>query len=119
VGERLKKLHSLIWIFIRSGDLPMKPDEIVVGGYYVMQEGGSIHHFYATDKYGKAWYRAYNMQNGEYVLTNRSSLEHLVWKAERRATAEEIGRLQEPKAEIEYQRSSLGKALRQTRDRRW
>jgi hypothetical protein len=95
----------------------MKPNEIELGGYYVMQGGRSIHHFYVTDKYGKAWYRAYDMYDGEYIFTNRCSIEHLVWKAERKATATEISRLHEWKPFVETPRTSLGKALGRTRYR--
>jgi hypothetical protein len=95
----------------------MRPNEIVVGGYYVMQGGGSIHHFYATDKYGKAWYRAYDMYDGSYILTIHCSMENLVWKAERKATTEEISKIDQPDFNLGLfpgRKWSLRDALRST-----
>ncbi len=97
----------------------MKPDEIKVGGYYVMQGSGVIRHFFALTPRGRALYRTYDPLSGEYILTCTCSTENLVYRAERKATPEEISRLQEWRPYTETQRSSLGKALKRTSDKRW
>lgn len=97
----------------------MKPEEVTVGGYYVMQNSGVIRHFYDLTPTGKARYRSYSPYDGDYMMTSHCAVEDFSYRAERKATKEEISRLSEWKPRTEYPTRSLGKALRGTSRNRW
>jgi hypothetical protein len=100
----------------------MKPNELIVGGYYVREEKNTILHFYNARSDGEACFHAYNQQDGKYKFSSSCGLGTMMIWADRKATVEEIGKLQprEPSiVEFEWRSSSLRKALRSTSGSRY
>jgi hypothetical protein len=95
----------------------MKPNEITVGGYYVREERKLILHFYSAGSDGLARYHGYDLKDGKFRHTGSCELGTMMQWAERKATTEEIRRVQprEPVVEVfERHGSPLRRALRST-----
>jgi hypothetical protein len=95
----------------------MKSNELTVGGYYVREEKSTILHFYSAGSDGLARYHAYNLKDGKFGHTGSCYLGTMMYWADRKATVEEISRVQPrvPVMEVfERYGSPLRRALRST-----
>jgi len=95
----------------------MKSNDLTVGSYYVREEKSTILHFYSAGSDGLARYHAYNLNDGKFRHTGSCYLGTMMYWADRKATIEEISRVQ-PREQVvevyERHRSPLRRALRST-----
>jgi hypothetical protein len=100
----------------------MKPNELIVGGYYIREERCLILHFYSAGSDGLARYHAYDLKDGKFRHTGSCDLGTMMFWTDRKATTEEINRVQprEPVVDIfERHGSPLRRALRSTNGSRF
>ena len=93
----------------------MKPNELIVGGYYVREERRLILHFYCAESEGQARFHAYNQQDGAYKDSSHCAIATLKIWTDRKATVEEISRLHRDELEVSISAQTGGMFERRPR----